>query len=326
MERTQRLLAILVALQANRRMTASELAEQFGVSTRTILRDVATLARADVPVFAERGRYGGITLPPGAQVDVNRLTRGEAEVLQLVGVDVTRVRQLGLEAAARSARQKLAPRVQTPLVDADGGLLPLREIVTIDTRGWFASEDVDEPVTNLLRDLRRGRRLRIRYRASGRSDPREYVVDPYGLYLRGGRWYLIADRDGRPRMFAVTRLHSWVPLEERRRLRPDVTLEQVAAGLVAEVEHQDTVRVTALLDVDTVDIARRILGSRLRRVEPVDGRVRVTVGYDQLDGVRQLFQFADHIEVLDPPEARDLVARLARDLAQRHASVTAASP
>lgn len=94
MGRPQRLLAILVALQANRQMTATDLVEH-----------IAALARAEVPVVAERGRYGGIMLLPGAQVDVSRLTRSEAEVLQLVGVDLARVRQLGLEAAARSARQ-----------------------------------------------------------------------------------------------------------------------------------------------------------------------------------------------------------------------------
>lgn len=76
MERPQRPLAALVALQANRQMTAAELAEQFAVSKRTILRDIDALAAADVPVVAERGRYGGIMLLPGAEIDDARSHRG----------------------------------------------------------------------------------------------------------------------------------------------------------------------------------------------------------------------------------------------------------
>lgn len=101
MERPQRLLAILVALQANRQMTAAELAEQFAVSKRTVLRDIDALAAADVPVIAERGRYGGISLLPGAEIDVSRFTTTESEVLELIGLDLAKARQLGLEAASR---------------------------------------------------------------------------------------------------------------------------------------------------------------------------------------------------------------------------------
>ena len=68
-------------------------------------------------------------------------------------------------------------------------------------------------------------------------------------------------------------------------------------------------------------MARRILGSRLRSVEQLpddDVKVRITVAYDQIDGVRQLMQFTDHIEVIDPPAARELVRKLAGDMAARH--------
>ncbi len=318
MERPQRLLALLVALQANRQMTAAELAEQFGVSARTILRDIQALADADVPVVAERGRYGGVSLLPGAEVDVGRLTGGEAEVLELIGVDLARARQLGIEAAARSAAQKLASRRPWPRGDASG-LLPLAEVVAIDNTGWFAP---DEPadVAALARDLRRGRRLRIDYRSSGARAFRAREVDPYGVFSRGGRWYLIADADEKPRMFALARLRSWTVLDESRRLSSDLPLGELATGLVAGLEERYDVRVTALLDAGSEDMARRILGNRLLAVAATEhpDTVRLTIGYDQLDAVRQLLQFADHIEVTDPPEARRLITELAQVIARRH--------
>lgn len=318
MERPQRLLALLVALQANRQMTASELAEQFGVSKRTILRDVEALAAADIPVIAERGRYGGVSLLPGADVDVSRLTSSETEVLELIGVDLARAKQLGIEAAARSAAQKLASRKPWTR-PGSSGLLPLNEVVVIDNSGWFAPEEPAD-VAALMRDLRLGQRLRIDYRSSGQSSWRERNVEPHGVFSRGGRWYLIAESGDQPRMFALARLRAWTVLDERRQVRTDLPLATIAARLVEGLETRHTVRVTATLDAKTVDIARRILGNRLLSVEPTGApdRVSIAVGYDQLDGVRQLLQFSDHIEVTDPPEARKLIADLASTITRRH--------
>ncbi|WP_214106846.1 helix-turn-helix transcriptional regulator [Acrocarpospora catenulata] len=331
MERPQRLLALLVALQAGRQMTADDLAAQFGVSKRTILRDVGALTAADVPVVAERGRYGGITLLPGAGIDVGRLTDTEAEVLEVFGIDVRRARQLGIEVAARSAAQKLAARKRRPAPGRDEARLPLADVVTIDDTAWFAPREPAE-LAQLVRDIRSGNRLRILYQSSGRRVARERTVDPYGVSSRGGRWYLIADVDGRPRMFALARLRSWSVLDSERRIRPDVALADVVRELVAALEDRHEVIVTALLDADREDIARRILGSRLRTVDATDDptRIRLTVGYEQLDGVRQLLQFSDHIEITHPSEARALIATLAGRIAARHDSpghgTTAESP
>ncbi|MFD7026056.1 WYL domain-containing protein, partial [Promicromonospora sukumoe] len=142
----------------------------------------------------------------------------------------------------------------------------------------------------------------------------------YGLLLRVDRWYLVADVDAAPRLFALTRLDGWVLLDEPRRLRAGTTLADVAAGLGQALETRHEVTVTALLDADGVDLARRILGSRLRTVGPADasGRVPITVAYAQVQAARQLLQFADHIEVTAPPEARSLLRRLATETATRH--------
>ena len=322
MERPQRLLTLLVALQANRQLTAAELADQFGVSRRTILRDIQALADADIPVIAERGRYGGVRLLPGAEVEVNRLTGSEAEVLELVGVDLARARQLGIEAAARTAAQKLASRKPWPS-GASSGLLPLGEVVVIDDSGWFA-RDESADVAALVRDVREGKRLRIDYRASGQRDSHQRIVDPYGVFSRGGRWYLVADAQAEPRMFALTRLRSWTVLDEDRRIRADIALDDLTANLVAGLEERHNISVTAVLDAKTEDMARRILGSRLLKVEATDDSdvVRITIGYDRLDAARQLLQFSDHIEITDPPEARTLIAGLAEAIVRRHRGTT----
>ncbi|MGO1908743.1 MAG: helix-turn-helix transcriptional regulator [Brevibacterium linens] len=312
---------MIVALQAKRQATARELADQLGVSVRTVLRDIDALAEAEVPVVADRGRYGGISLLPGAEIDVNRLSRAEADVLALVGVDLERARQLGLESPAQRASQKLASRRPWPHSESEGPQLPLAEVVAVDSSDWFAPDESLD-FAELVRHLRLGRRLRIEYRSSGRPASSEYVVDPYGLYSRGSRWYLIADVEDAPRMFAMSRLYGWHVLEEERRLRAGATLTGVAKKLVQNLEQRHDVVVTALLDAHAEDLARRILGSRLLSLTPSDepNAVVITVGYEELGGVRQLMQFTDHIEIIEPPEARELARQLAQTMLKTHQS------
>ena len=125
-------------------------------------------------------------------------------------------------------------------------------------------------------------------------------------------------------MFALTRLRSWTVLDEDRRIRADVALDDLAANLVAGLEERHNISVTAVLDAKTEDMARRILGSRLLKVEATDDSdvVRITIGYDRLDAARQLLQFSDHIEITDPPEARTLIAGLAEAIVRRHRGTT----
>lgn len=319
MSRPQRLIELLATLQSRRQATAEELAGELGVSIRTVLRDVRTLIDAGIPVFTERGKYGGISLLPGDQVDLSKLTISEADVLRTVGLDVNRARQVGAEAAARSALGKLVPR-RPPPAGSDGLPLSLSDVVTIENRAWFSDSDDPASLARLAQDLRRGSRLRIRYRRSGAATARERTVDPYGLLLRADRWYLIADADGRPRMFALSRLEDWKALDEPRRLRAGAALTDVARELSQALESRHGVTITALLDADRVDIARRILGSRLLSVSHVgqDARATITVGYDELDGVRQLLQFTDHIEILRPEAARRIVRHLAGQIVLAH--------
>jgi predicted DNA-binding transcriptional regulator YafY len=145
-------------------------------------------------------------------------------------------------------------------------------------------------------------------------------VDPYGLLLRADRWYLVADLDARPRMFALSRLEGWEVLDEPRRLRTGAALVDVARELSHALESRHQVMITALLDADHVDIARRILGSRLRSVNRADhdARATITVAYDELAAARQLLQFSDHIEILCPEAARRLIHDLAEQIVLAH--------
>jgi len=308
---------MVLLLQIRQRMTARELADELGVSERTVLRDVLTLAEADIPVFAEQGRHGGIVLLPGSRLDVNRLTPSEVDALRLLGLDPHQAAQLGIDTMA--SQRKLAIR-PIPARTA----IPLPDLVMIDNRAWFATEAAGADPAALVRDLQSGVRLRISYRRSAQRRPTTITVDPYGVLARAGRWYLVADHRGEPRLFALERLTRWQPLDEARRLRSGVDLASVSRELMEALEAGDaSIAITALLDANRLDLARRILGTRLRAAEPVDGdRVKITVGYDQLEAVRQLLQFAEHLTIVDPPEAAARLKELALITAAQYPEAT----
>ena len=78
MSRAARLLELMVRVQARPRFTAAELAEEFGVSRRTILRALRALSRVGVPLRSTPGLGGGYSLPRGGRRLSPSLTVGEA--------------------------------------------------------------------------------------------------------------------------------------------------------------------------------------------------------------------------------------------------------
>ncbi|MCL1869319.1 MAG: WYL domain-containing protein [Promicromonosporaceae bacterium] len=311
--KSSRLLNLLLLLQVTPRMTTGALAERLEVSRRTILRDVEALSAAGVPVYAERGRSGGIVLLPGARVNVSHLDPPEVEALALAGLDAAHRDELGLGAAHETAVRKLAARRRT-----DGPALA--DLVVVEQDAWLSPERHTEvDVAELALALRGGTRLRLHYRRSGASHERTVTVDPYGLAAKAGRWYLVADHDGRPRLFALTRLSRSDVVAEPARHRPAATLRSVWDELKGRVEEPGGVVITARLQADAVDLARRILGARLADVGPAtEGWCPVSVRVGAIAGVVQLLQFAHHIEVIGPPEARAHLADVAAAVASRH--------
>lgn len=314
--KASRLLSLLLLLQIHQRLTTVDLARRLDVSPRTVLRDVEALSAAGVPVYAERGRHGGIVLLPGARLNVSHLEPAEMDALALAGLDSAQRDQLGVTAAHDMATRKIAARKVASCASGPG----LADLVVIENSSWLAPELHLANVADLALSLVSRTRLRINYRKSGVQQAVSKVVDPYGLVAKSGRWYLVADTDHQPRLFNLERLQSFAPLPEPTRIRPGWDLRSVWAVLRQRTEAPGTIVVRARLRDSRLDLARRILGARLTGVEPGGaGWLIVTVCYDNIESVHQLLQFGNHIEVIAPDEARHRFAELATDLALRHA-------
>jgi predicted DNA-binding transcriptional regulator YafY len=318
--KSDRLLSILLLLQTRGRVPAHELAERLEVSVRTIYRDIEALSASGVPVYAERGRHGGIELLAGFRTDVTGLTADESRALFILAAQGAHA-ALGLDAALGSALRKVMaalPAPHRPAAEATS-----RRIL-VDATRWKGGPQPAVDLDALQDAVFADRRLRLRYRHSGDAAPRTYTVDPYGLVSKAGVWYLVADRRGSPRLFRADRVRSATLLADPVRRRRGVELADVWEVLRRQVEERPGgLEVTVRVRRDYLDMFRRLTASALAALPVEDGEspwVTARLSYGFVREVRQLLMFADRLEVLAPPEAREELARAAASVTELYRS------
>ncbi|WP_329548080.1 YafY family transcriptional regulator [Streptomyces sp. NBC_01356] len=184
--RAARLIKMVLLLQSRPSMTAAELARELEVSERTITRDAQALSEAGVPVYADRGRAGGYRLVGGYRTRLTGLARSEAEALFLSGVPGA-LREMGLEDAASAARLKVSAALLPSLRDASR---TVAQRFHLDAPAWFSEPKAPELLPMVADAVWDDRRITARYRRGKAEVERE--IEPYGLVLKAGVWYLCA--------------------------------------------------------------------------------------------------------------------------------------
>jgi predicted DNA-binding transcriptional regulator YafY len=303
--RADRLLSLVLLLQARDGASAPELAERLEVSVRTILRDVEALSGAGVPIYTERGRGGGIRLLGTYRAGVTHLSRAEG-----AGLAVGQPRlaaDLGLGDALDMAIEKIA--------GAGGGALRSgveqgRAFVLVDVDPWMrAGEPV--PLLPAIHDgVVRGRRLDLDYRDS-EARGRQVTVDPLGLVAKAGIWYLVT---AEPALFRVSRIRACVVRPEPA-LRPDgLDLARTWAALRERVEVRPRdLDVTITVRADALGRVRRVLAAHLRPGEPAGGVLHLSFA-GVPHAVGSLLGFGTQIEVREPASVRAALAETARSV------------
>ncbi|MFE3522089.1 helix-turn-helix transcriptional regulator [Streptomyces sp. NPDC059161] len=324
--KSDRLLSILLLLQTRGLVPATELADRLDVSVRTVYRDIEALSASGVPVYTERGRHGGVALLPGYRTDVTGLTADESRALFVLAAQGAHT-ALGLDDALGSALRKVMAALPEPHRPA--AELTSRRIL-VDPERWMrtAAPAVDLDVLNTA--VFADRRLRLRYRHSGAKAPNTYTVDPYGLVVKAGVWYLVADHRGAPRLFRAERVRSARLTDEPVRRRRGVELADVWEQLRRQVERRPAeVLVRARVRDDRIDMFVRLHGAQLTaRPEPDAAGEWATVelAVTELRAVRQLLSFGESLEVLEPPAARKVMAEAAAELVRLYAAGPGATP
>ncbi|MEV4926748.1 helix-turn-helix transcriptional regulator [Streptomyces roseoverticillatus] len=323
--KSDRLLSILLLLQTRGRVPARELADRLEVSVRTVYRDVESLSAAGVPVYAERGRHGGIALLPGYRTDVTGLTADEARALFVLATGSTHA-DLGLDGALGSALRKVMaalPAPHRPAAEATSRRILVDPVRWLGGPAAAPAVDVGELQGAVLAD----RRLRLRYRHGGQDAPCTYTVDPYGLVAKAGVWYLVADRRARPQLFRADRVAAVTVTGDAVRRRAGVELTDAWEVLRREVEQRPAgLRVTATVRRSRLDMFLRLLGPSVAAPPSAGDPATVELLLSEPRAARALLPFGPDVEVLSPEEVRTDLAQVAAATAELYGRPRAGTP
>lgn len=314
--RADRLLSVLLLLQARGRMSARVLAERLEVSPRTIYRDLEALSMAGVPVVVDHGPRGGASLIEGYRTDLTGLT--EAEVEALLGLASAPVAgHLGRRSELESASRKLSA------VRPGRAGVRLQERVLVDAEHWWTSTAAPAHLGRLQDAVLADRRLRLRYRR-GEESVVVREVDPFGLVLTSGVWYLLAGHDGTARTYRVSRVEDAEILPEACRRPPGFDLARAWAEQVRGFrERAGLVEVTVRLSPQAGVFLR--MASGYLRQPPREGVARLVFPAEAA-AAAFLAGFAAQVEVLAPEGVRRRLAETGAHLAATYGDRSGSGP
>jgi predicted DNA-binding transcriptional regulator YafY len=297
-------------------MTAAQLADELEVSIRTVYRDVEALQQAGVPLYGDPGHDGGYRLLDGYRTRLTGLSAEEAEALFLAGAPGPAA-ELGLGAALAVAQLKLLAALPP---EASTQAERIRARFHLDAPGWYREEN-EAPFLRAVADaVWHGRVLDLRYRRWKEPTDVDRRVEPYGLVLKAGRWYLVAGPG--PRTYRIDQILAleigdgsvevptgfdlagyWRRYQEEflaRRFREEAVVLLLAGSPACS----------------TAWLARAIEESG---TEEPDGRIRAVVPIESVDhALGSLLAMGADVEVLEPKELRDRLRETAEALALRY--------
>lgn len=317
--RAERLVALLFTLQSKRSATIAELAEALEVSERTMHRDIAALQATGVPIWTEPGRNGGVRLVDGWRTRLDGLTSREAVAIFAMGVPRA-LAELGLGTAVSAAHAKVSATLPAPLREQ---AQHVAQRFHLDAPGWFKREEEAEHLADVARAVWEQQQIRITY---GERQV-ERVLDPLGLVLKAGVWYLVAGVEGSVRTYRVSRIATVKELDARFDRPTDFDLTSWWQQSSAQFERSlqqvkvrvrlSPVGVRALPVVVDPDLASQALAEA--QPPGPDGWTEVELGLERPDiAAGQLLALGIEVEVIEPQAVRAAFADAARRMWDRH--------
>lgn len=314
MNRTDRLVAMVMFLQGRRVVRAADLAEHFEVTERTVYRDISALSEAGVPIAGEAGV--GYSLMKGYQLPPVMFTAEEATSLFVGGELVKQFTDASLHAPMVSALEKL--RAVLPR-DRQEHVERLVRNTLVMGRGNPNPDPAAQPwLLQVQQGVVQRRVLHLVHRSPERDEDTMRDVEPLGVVFHTGAWYLVAWCRLRKdfRHFRVDRIRRLDMKGETFPPRPDFSL---AKHMVASVPAHETIAVRVWFDRRAQERARRESYATLVEERRRDGGAEYSLFSYSLEWMaRWLLSFGDWAEAVEPKELREKVRALAEKVAERH--------
>lgn len=306
-----RLLRLVTKLMGGGRPSAEELSRLFDVTERTIYRDVTALEDMGFPIERDGGRYSIMETFKMRPVQFTA-----EEILAVVAaLDFAKRSPVLASKSAVSAAEKLLAGMPTTHRELAADL---DENLVVDPLHAHSVPSLPGAEHTLTGAIQGNHPVRIKYVAMRSETPTERVVHPYGLAYRGVALYLIGycTLRNETRTFRVNRILE-LDVQPAVFIRPaDFNLEKYLAGIWG-IENGPMMQVRVRFAPKVARLAVETIWHPTQKndVRP-DGSVIVRIetrGRGEL--ARWLAGYGDQVEVLEPAELREAVAKLGREIA-----------
>ncbi|MCE7862508.1 MAG: YafY family transcriptional regulator [Bacteroidetes bacterium CHB5] len=312
MNRIDRLTAILIHLQSKRVVKAEEIADRFGMSLRTVYRDVKALMEAGVPIGSEAGK--GYFIVDGFHLPPVMFTQDEANSMMLAGKLIEKMADKSVRDAFGSALYK----IKSVLNDEDkDNLETLDSNIQISYRGRSEQSDQfpNHFMTEIQRAVAKKQVLRLDYVNKG-GEVSQRLVEPAGIFYYSLAWHLIGWcrlRNGY-RDFRSDRIKNLTATGEVFKERNTVSLKEYFKAMYAANENLTA----AVVIFDKKVLHGHSLSSTTAQTDLGD-RIRAEFVMDSIDFIaRWLLMYGKGVEIESPPQLRNRVAELAAQLYHHH--------
>ena len=314
-----RLITLIFLLQNQPNQKASDLAEKLGVSLRTVHRYFAMLDEMGIPVYAERGPYGGFSLVRGYKIPPLIFSLEEAVAVYLGTSLVSEMWGSLYRDAAQGALAKLEnilPNEQRREIEWARRSLITTSLNRVESSRLFSMLD------NLRKATRDHHQVSLVYQGATDKKADNRKVDPYALVFRAGLWYLVGYCHLRnaPRTFRVDRIERLTLLTQSFEM-PEVF--DVHQYLEREFKDQPSIRARLQFIPEAAHIVKSNLMMWESVTENPDGKMEVTLTSPDLPFLASMtLSFAHWVTVLEPPELREMVQEWAQKTANQYSTQT----
>lgn len=302
--RADRLVSLLMLLQARGRISAPELARELEVSERTIHRDILALGMAGIPVFATTGRGGGFELVENYRTTLTGLTTMEIQALSMIDVP-SPLAQLGIAGNLKSALLKLAAALPSNYHEQEE---PARQRIHLDSSAWDEKSTTAPHLDQIYRAVMTDRLIKITYNSLNLMLI-ETIVEPHGLVAKGGIWHVIYRSNERWMVKRVSEIMGAETLKESFIRSPDFDLTRVWAEWCQWREQsRQSFRVEARIDPHILPWFPLYYDRPYRILKQSDNKEKwpiLELSYDSFQEARsRLLGLGGAVEVLEPKALR----------------------
>lgn len=299
MQVNSRLFEIVYLLLKKKKVTAKELAERFEVSTRTIYRDIEVLSRANIPIYATKGKDGGIGLLE--EFVLNKTVLSEEEQNQILFA------LQGMDKVSGQAGNDIVAKLSTIFQkEADDWL-------KIDFSNWGKEGSQKEWFAVLKKAILHKKLVQfIYYNTNGQKSKR--TVEPLQIWFKDKSWYLVSYCRQKEdyRIFKIARMKEIEVLNEHfERTLPGPPTKQEKAfptiTLQLEINKEMAYRVYDEFEPDEVTLKE-------------NGDFVITVEYPENDWVYgYILSFGETAKVLAPETAKAKIQEKLEKMLKKYA-------